>query len=90
MRDRQGGELSIVLDPRFDDPAFPTLDELQIERVRVYGTELDVDAGTVLFCPADDSYDFIVVLEGEVEIVRASGDSEVPTDRPARTWPVPG
>lgn len=67
----------MVLDPSKDDPAFPTLDDIQIERIRAFGTERASDAGDVLFSPADEAYDFIVVVEGEVEIVRGSGESEV-------------
>src|SRR5438874_8326918 len=69
--------LRIMLDPSRDDPAFPTLDETQIARVRAFGTERPVAAGDVLFSPAQEAYDFIVVVEGEVEIVRRSGDREV-------------
>ncbi|HKC82734.1 MAG TPA: FAD-dependent oxidoreductase [bacterium] len=66
-----------MLDPSGDDPAFPTLDEIQIERIRAFGREREIAAGDVLFSPANEAYDFIVVVEGEVEIVRGSGDHEV-------------
>ena len=46
-----------MLTPSEDDPAFPTLSETQIERIRDFGTEQAIDAGDVLFSPADEAYD---------------------------------
>ena len=66
-----------MLEPSRDDPAFPTLTAAQIERVRAFGTEQTVDAGDVLFSPADEAYDFIVVVDGEVEISNRSKGREV-------------
>src|SRR5207248_694821 len=70
-------ELRSVLRPGREDPAFPTLSETQIERIRAFGRERVIDVGDVLFGPADETYDFIVVLDGEVEIVRQSPDGDV-------------
>jgi thioredoxin reductase (NADPH) len=49
--------------------AFPTLAEDQIEFLRRYGEVRRIEPGQVLFREGDRSYDFIVILEGEVEIV---------------------
>ncbi len=47
----------------------PTLREDQIEVLRRYGETRETEAGQVLFRAGDTSNDFIVVLEGEVEVV---------------------
>src|SRR5690349_18765169 len=52
---------------------FPMLDRAQLDVLRSYGTEQDVRAGQVLFTEGDESYDLIVVLEGEVQIARKLG-----------------
>jgi thioredoxin reductase (NADPH) len=56
----------------------PVLDAAQLEVVASYGTEHGVSAGDVLFAEGDATYDLIVVLEGDVQIVANSG-------RPAET-----
>ena len=47
----------------------PTLGEDQIEILGRYGQTRETEAGQVLFRAGDPSNDFIVVLEGEVEMV---------------------
>src|SRR5215203_827438 len=47
----------------------PTLGEDQIEVLGRYGQTRETEAGQVLFRAGDPSNDFIVVLEGEVEMV---------------------
>src|ERR671916_2299105 len=47
----------------------PTLSEDQIEILRRYGKTRKTEVGQVLFRAGDPSNDFIVVLEGEVEMV---------------------
>src|ERR687893_1377376 len=47
----------------------PTLREDQIEILRRYGQTRETEAGQVLFRAGDPSNDFIVILEGEVEVV---------------------
>jgi thioredoxin reductase (NADPH) len=56
----------------------PVLDAAQLEVVASYGTEHGVSTGDVLFAEGDATYDLIVVLEGDVQIVANSG-------RPAET-----
>jgi thioredoxin reductase (NADPH) len=48
--------------------AFPTLTRDQIQYLERYGEVRETEAGQVLFTEGDRSYDFIVILEGEVEI----------------------
>ena len=49
--------------------AFPTLTDDQIEFLMNYGKVQSIEPGQVLFREGDRSYDFIVILEGEAEIV---------------------
>jgi thioredoxin reductase (NADPH) len=49
--------------------AFPTLADDQIAFLMRYGEVRKIEPGQVLFREGDRSYDFIVILEGEVEIV---------------------
>jgi thioredoxin reductase (NADPH) len=51
----------------------PVLDPAQLEVLGSYGTQQDVAAGDVLFAEGDETYDLIVVLEGEVQIVANAG-----------------
>jgi thioredoxin reductase (NADPH) len=54
----------------------PVLDAAQLEVLGSYGTQQEVAAGDVLFAEGDESYDLIVVLEGEVQIVANAGQPE--------------
>ena len=58
---------------------FPTLTAAQLERIAACGTLRDVDAGTTVVEQGDANIPFIVVLSGELEIVRptAAGDEVV-------------
>lgn len=56
--------------------AFPTLSETQISFLKDYGVERETKAGQVLFQEGDTSYDFIVILEGDVEIVENFGGED--------------
>ena len=49
--------------------AFPTLADDHIEFLRHYGEVRTIEPGQVLYREGDRSYDFIVILKGEVEIV---------------------
>src|SRR4051794_13828026 len=60
-----------------DDTAFPTLSADQLSRVQTYGTTRSVDVGDVLFHEGQDSYPFIVILDGAADVVRRSWDGEV-------------
>src|ERR671912_502526 len=47
----------------------PTLREDQIEILKRYGQTRKTEVGDILFRAGDTSNDFIVVLEGEVEVI---------------------
>ncbi|MGB3683369.1 MAG: FAD-dependent oxidoreductase [Rubrobacteraceae bacterium] len=51
--------------------AFPTLDSSQTSFLRQYGEIRETGAGQKLFQEGDTSYDFIVILEGSVDIVES-------------------
>jgi thioredoxin reductase (NADPH) len=54
----------------------PILDEAQIGVLRRYGREAEVAAGDLLFAEGDETYDLIVILEGQAEIVQDHGRPE--------------
>jgi thioredoxin reductase (NADPH) len=56
-----------------DAAAFPELDDTQLAVASSLGRRRPVRVGEVLFSPADDSYDWIVILTGAVEIVGSHG-----------------
>ncbi|MGB3633827.1 MAG: FAD-dependent oxidoreductase [Rubrobacteraceae bacterium] len=56
--------------------AFPTLSETQISFLRDYGVVNETEAGQVLFQEGDTTYDFVVILEGNVKIVENFGSEE--------------
>jgi thioredoxin reductase (NADPH) len=51
----------------------PVLDAAQLEVLRRYGSEQDTVAGDVLFADGDISYDLIVILDGQAQIVQHRG-----------------
>ena len=59
-----------------DHPAAAKLDDDQIGELRSFGEERAVVPGEYLFRSGDLSYDFVVILEGTVEILRVDGDAE--------------
>ena len=58
------------------ETAAPVLDAAALAELAPFGEERAVEAGDILFRAGDASYDFMVVLEGEVEIVRPDRESE--------------
>lgn len=56
--------------------AFPTLDGSQISLLEQYGAVRETEAGQVLFAEGDTSYDFIVILDGSVDIVENFGGED--------------
>ena len=63
-----------------DDAAFPTLTDAQLRTLAGYGTEFAVVEGESLFVEGQSQYDFIVILDGEVDVVRhdpATGEEVV-------------
>ena len=53
----------------------PLLNKTDLEVLQRYGSEHDVAAGEVLFADGDETYDLIVVLDGEVAIVEGYGQA---------------
>ena len=53
-----------------DAVAAPVLNELQLAELAQFGEDRAVETGDVLFRVGDATYDFIIILSGEVEIVR--------------------
>jgi thioredoxin reductase (NADPH) len=51
----------------------PVLDAAQIDVLRRYGSESEVETGGVLFADGDETYDLIVLLEGAADIVQDYG-----------------
>jgi thioredoxin reductase (NADPH) len=62
-----------LVDPAIAEAAHAHLADRQLDVLRNYGHEHDVRAGEVLFGPDDDTQDFIIVLEGEVQVVEHHG-----------------
>ena len=60
-----------------DDVASPTLREGDLAELAPFGREQAVAAGDILFRAGDETYDFMVVLDGEVEILRPDNDIDV-------------
>jgi thioredoxin reductase (NADPH) len=57
-----------VTTPASEAVAYPVLDDLQRARLRRYGTTRRVTAGEILYSPADDTSNLLVVLSGEVTV----------------------
>ena len=52
------------------DVAFPTLTDVQLNRLRAYGTEQLLEEGDFAFVEGQARYDFIVILTGEIDVLR--------------------
>jgi thioredoxin reductase (NADPH) len=70
--------------PAGEAVAYPVLDESQRARLRRYGTTRRLKAGEILYSPASESGDLLVVLSGEVVV---SNDSLGPSVELARHGP---
>jgi thioredoxin reductase (NADPH) len=60
-----------------EDVASATLDASMLGEVASFGDELAVERGEVLYHAGETTPPFYVVLEGEVEVVRGDGSSDV-------------
>src|SRR5215471_8498400 len=61
-----------------DDAAFPTLTTAEIAALDAIGTRRHVERGEFLYRAGDATYDFFVVVSGEVEaFVPDNGDERV-------------
>ena len=54
--------------PEQTDPMFPTLDDVQIQRLRSFGVPRHARPGEIIFDQGDDSHGVFLVLEGSIEI----------------------
>ena len=63
--------------PELSADAVPTLTADEIAELGRFGTEREVTEGEILFRAGDDVADFIVVLDGEVEIIRSEGEDDI-------------
>ena len=72
------GSASGIRNVPYDLPenASPVLDATALAELAPYGVERDVEVGDVLFRAGDDSYDFVVLLEGAVDIIRPDIDGD--------------
>lgn len=52
---------------------FPKLPDEALQEMKQHGTEIQLNAGEVLFSEGDSEYNFHVVLEGEVQITKQVG-----------------
>ena len=66
-----------------DDAAFPELTDEQLALVLALGERCPTGAGEVLFSPADDEYDWYVILSGSVDVLGTNG-SLITTHGPRR------
>ncbi|MGH9049029.1 MAG: FAD-dependent oxidoreductase [Acidimicrobiia bacterium] len=73
MAENHGGDGSDVA----SDAAPAPLSQSALEEIATFGDERTVAEGDVLFRAGDLSYDFFVVLDGEIEIVRPHDDGDV-------------
>ncbi|MGM3306627.1 ATP-binding protein [Anabaena sp. WFMT] len=55
---------------------FPQLSDEVLQHLKEYGTEIDLSGGEYLFKEGDSSYDFHVVLEGEIQVTKQLGGQE--------------
>ncbi|MEA5575796.1 ATP-binding protein [Anabaena sp. UHCC 0451] len=55
---------------------FPKLSNEVLQHLQKYGTEINLNVGDYLFKEGDRSYDFHVVLEGEIRITKEIGGQE--------------
>ena len=65
-----------LLDPSSATRLFPTLTPAQIARIAAHGTKRSMTAGEVLMEPGARPAPFLVVLEGELQILRPSAGGD--------------
>src|ERR1700749_1932580 len=63
-------------DPQNNQALFPTLTPAQLKRIAACGATRTVDAGSTVVEQGDANRPFIVVLSGELEIVRPTAGGE--------------
>jgi len=73
---RDPSALNTELAVELPDPAAPTLDAEALAELAAFGEERVVEVGDVLFRAGDESLEFLVVLEGAVDIIRPDLEGE--------------
>ena len=63
-------ESNQVIEPDPEGILFPTLDSRELDELTGFGTPRELGTGEVLYGPGADLWDFFVLLDGEIEIVR--------------------
>ncbi len=63
-------ESNQVIEPDPEGILFPTLDSRELDELRGFGTSRELGTGEVLYGPGANLWDFFVLLDGEIEIVR--------------------
>lgn len=56
---------------------FPKLSDEQLQQLSKCGTEVQLEPGDILFAEGDPTYDFYVVLDGEIKITKRVGEEEI-------------
>ena len=65
-----------MTDTALDTSLFPKLSEEQLQQLSECGSEVQLEPGEVLFTEGDPTYDFYVVLEGEIKVTKKVGQEE--------------
>jgi thioredoxin reductase (NADPH) len=65
-----------VTEASSDGVLYPTFDDDALAELAGFGQRRSISSGEVLFGPGDDPPDFLVILEGEVELVRVDEAGE--------------
>lgn len=55
---------------------FPQLSDEVLQHLQGYGTEIDLNVGEYLFKEGEHSYDFHVVLDGEIQVTKQVGEKK--------------
>ncbi len=57
------------------DAAFPRLDAAQIARIEPFGERKEFAADELLFVEGQHSYDFVVIVDGEIDVLARNADT---------------
>jgi thioredoxin reductase (NADPH) len=60
-----------------DDPRFPVLDQEALDELAEFGHVIELDPGDVLYRAGQELWDFFVLLEGTIDVVRDDESQEV-------------
>src|SRR5436190_8351938 len=71
-----GPGLNTEVAAQLSDRASPTLDPAAQAELAPFGEERSVEVGDILYRAGDETYDFVVILEGAVDIIRPDRDGD--------------